>query len=80
MAKSGTRAAVGRSTTAGAQETREALVKGAIEALEKDHDFLLKGGVFTQDFLDTYIEMKKGEYDAVRIRPHPYEFFMYYDV
>ena len=33
-----------------------------------------------QDFLDTYIEMKKGEYDAVRIRPHPYEFYLYYDV
>jgi glutamine synthetase len=55
-------------------------LKGALEALEKDHAFLTKGGVFTQDFLETYIEMKKGEYDAVRIRPHPYEFFLYFDV
>jgi glutamine synthetase len=55
-------------------------LKGAIEALEKDHAFLLKGGVFTQDFLDTFIEMKKGEYDSVRIRPHPYEYYLYFDV
>jgi len=55
-------------------------LKGAIEALEKDHAFLLKGGVFTKDFLENYMDMKKGEYDAVRLRPHPYEFFLYYDV
>src|SRR5271166_4851965 len=55
-------------------------LKGALEALEKDHAFLLKGGVFSKDFLENYIEMKKGEYDAVRLRPHPYEFFLYYDV
>ncbi|HVW21292.1 MAG TPA: type I glutamate--ammonia ligase [Opitutaceae bacterium] len=55
-------------------------LKGAAEALERDHNFLLKGGVFTADFLDTYLEMKRAEYDAVRIRPHPYEFFLYFDV
>src|SRR5579884_1768986 len=55
-------------------------LRGAIEALQADHAFLLRGVVFTQDFIDTYLEMKKGEYDAVRLRPHPYEFFMYYDV
>ena len=55
-------------------------LKGAIEALEKDHAFLLKGGVFSKDFLENYLDMKKGEYDAVRLRPHPYEFFLYYDV
>ena len=55
-------------------------LKGAIECLEKDHAFLLKGGVFSKDFLENYIDMKKGEYDAVRLRPHPYEFFLYYDV
>jgi glutamine synthetase len=55
-------------------------LKGSLEALLKDHAFLLKGGVFTQDFLDNYVELKQGEYDAVRLRPHPYEFFLYYDV
>jgi glutamine synthetase len=55
-------------------------LKGALEALKRDHSFLLQGGVFTQDFLENYIEMKQGEYDAVRLRPHPYEFALYYDV
>ena len=53
---------------------------GAIEALEKDHEFLLKGDVFTKDFLDNWVELKKKEYDALRLRPHPYEFFMYFDL
>ena len=53
---------------------------GALNALERDHGFLLKGGVFTRDFLENYIEMKRGEYDAVRLRPHPYEFQLYFDV
>jgi glutamine synthetase len=52
----------------------------AIEALEKDHDFLLKGDVFTMDFLDMWIAAKRKEHDALRLRPHPYEFFLYYDV
>jgi glutamine synthetase len=55
-------------------------LKGAIEALEKDQAFLLKGGVFSKDFLENYIDMKRAEYDAVRLRPHPYEFHLYYDV
>jgi glutamine synthetase len=55
-------------------------LRGAIAALEGDHGFLLKGGVFTQDFLENYMEIKRGEYDAVRLRPHPYEFALYYDV
>ena len=53
---------------------------GALEALEKDHDFLLKGDVFGKDFIENFIEMKKKEYDAIRLRPHPYEFSMYFDV
>src|SRR6202012_3357770 len=53
---------------------------GAIQALEGDHEFLLKGDVFTKDFLDNWIELKKKEYDALRLRPHPYEFFMYFDL
>jgi glutamine synthetase len=51
----------------------------AIAALEEDHEFLLKGDVFTQDVIDTWIALKKKEIDAIRLRPHPYEFFLYYD-
>jgi glutamine synthetase len=52
----------------------------AIECLEKDYKFLLKGNVFTEDFLEMWISNKRKEHDAIRLRPHPYEFFMYYDV
>ena len=52
-----------------------------LNALEKDHAFLLKGEVFTQDLLDTWISYKrKNEYDAVALRPHPYEFHLYFDI
>jgi glutamine synthetase len=52
----------------------------ALDALERDHDFLLKGGVFTEDLIRTWIEYKRGEEaDAVRLRPHPWEFALYYD-
>jgi glutamine synthetase len=52
-----------------------------LNALEKDHEFLLKGGVFTQDLIDTWLEYKrKKELDAVRLRPHPYEFALYFDI
>jgi glutamine synthetase len=53
---------------------------GALEALEADHEFLLKGDVFNKDFIANWIEMKKKEYDALRLRTHPYEFFMYFDL
>jgi glutamine synthetase len=52
----------------------------ALECLEKDHKFLLQGDVFTEDFLDMWIATKRKEHDAIRLRPHPYEFFLYYDV
>ncbi len=53
----------------------------AIDALEKDHAFLLKGGVFTQDVIDVWIEYKRErEIDQLRLRPHPYEYYMYFDV
>jgi glutamine synthetase len=52
----------------------------ALECLEKDHAWLLKGDVFTEDFLDMWISTKRKEHDAIRLRPHPYEFFLYYDV
>src|SRR2546421_2795266 len=52
----------------------------ALDALEADHEFLLKGGVFTEDLIHTWIEYKrKEEADAVRLRPHPWEFALYYD-
>ncbi|MDO8687861.1 MAG: glutamine synthetase, partial [Dehalococcoidales bacterium] len=52
-----------------------------LDALESDHDFLLEGGVFTQDIIDTWISYKrKNELEAVALRPHPYEFHLYYDV
>ena len=52
-----------------------------LNALEKDHDFLLKGDVFTRDVVETWIEYKrKRELDAIRLRPHPWEFALYFDV
>ncbi len=52
----------------------------ALDHLEKDHAFLLKGDVFTKDFLEMWVSHKRKEHDALRLRPHPYEFFLYYDV
>lgn len=51
----------------------------ALDALEADHAFLLKGGVFTEDLLETYLEAKRKEAVAIALRPHPYEFALYYD-
>ena len=52
----------------------------ALAALADDHEFLLAGDVFTKDLIDTYIHYKSTtENDAIRLRPHPYEFFLYYD-
>lgn len=51
-----------------------------LDALETDREFLLKGDVFTEDLLDAYINWKQvNEVDALRLRPHPYEYQMYYD-
>jgi glutamine synthetase len=53
---------------------------GSLRALEEDHDFLLEGGVFTPDVLETWIRWKyENDVDAVRMRPHPYEFQLYFD-
>lgn len=53
----------------------------SLAALQADHQFLLDGGVFTQDLIDTWLAYKKAkEVDPVALRPHPYEFFLYYDV
>ena len=53
----------------------------ALDALENDHDFLLEGSVFTPDVIETWLEYKRTrELDAVRLRPHPWEFHLYYDI
>ncbi len=53
----------------------------ALQALKEDHEFLLKGDVFTQDVIDMWIEYKtENEVNEVKLRPHPYEFFLYYDI
>ena len=53
----------------------------ALDALEGDHDYLLEGGVFTQDVVDHWIDYKRvHEVDELRLRPHPHEFALYYDI
>jgi glutamine synthetase len=53
----------------------------ALAALDKDRAFLLEGGVFTPDVIDTWIEYKhECEIDPMRLRPHPHEFYLYYDI
>ena len=62
-------------------ESTPASLGDALDALEEDHEYLLKGDVFTQDVLDTWIDYKReNEVDAVNIRPHPYEFYLYHDI
>ena len=52
-----------------------------LDALEADHEYLLEGGVFTKDVIETWIEYKRtNEVDPIRLRPHPHEFEMYYDI
>ena len=51
----------------------------AVDALEADHAFLLEGGVFTPELIETWIAWKREEADLVRLRPHPAEFHLYYD-
>ena len=51
-----------------------------LDNLEADHEFLVEGGVFTQDLIETWIEFKREhEIDPIRLRPHPHEFELYYD-
>jgi glutamine synthetase len=58
-----------------------ASLDAALDALERDHQFLLKGDVFTPDVIETYLNYKRSrEVDEMRLRPHPYEFVLYYDV
>jgi glutamine synthetase len=60
-------------------------VPGSLEqvlaALEADHDYLLRGDVFTPDVIDTWVAYKRErEVDEMRLRPHPWEFYLYYDI
>ena len=56
-------------------------LEASLEALRADHEFLLRGDVFTPDVIDTWIWYKQThEVETTRIRPHPYEFALYYDV
>ncbi|MCP4370341.1 MAG: glutamine synthetase, partial [Deltaproteobacteria bacterium] len=53
----------------------------SLNALKEDHEFLLKGDVFTQDAIDMWIEYKtENEVNPVKLRPHPHEFFLYFDI
>ncbi len=56
-------------------------LEAALDALDRDHDYLLKGDVFTPDVIDVWLEYKRDrEIDALRMRPHPYEFYLYFDI
>ena len=56
-------------------------LEDALDNLEADHDFLMKGDVFTPDAIETWISYKRTkEVDALRLRPHPYEFLLYFDI
>jgi glutamine synthetase len=53
----------------------------ALTCLEEDHTFLTKGDVFSEELIETFVTYKrKSEAEAVRLRPHPYEFALYYDI
>jgi glutamine synthetase len=58
-----------------------ASLEESLSALEDDHDFLLEGGVFTEDLIETHLQFKMDEeISAIRLRPHPHEFHLYYDI
>ena len=55
-------------------------LEGTLAALRADHDYLLAGDVFTADVIDTWLELKEADIAALRQRPHPYEFDLYFDI
>lgn len=62
-------------------ESTPGSLREALDCLEKDHEFLLKGDVFTEDVIETWIDYKTTvEANGVDLRPHPYEFSLYYDI
>ena len=62
-------------------EVKEAIssLNKALDALSADNKYLTEGGVFTDDFINNWIDLKYEEVQQLRQRPHPHEFFMYYD-
>jgi len=62
-------------------ESAPGSLEEALDALEQDHEFLLKGDVFTKDVIEKWLEYKReNEVVPVKSRPHPHEFFLYYDI
>ncbi|MFO7750058.1 MAG: type I glutamate--ammonia ligase [Desulfobacteraceae bacterium] len=62
-------------------ESAPGSLEEALDALEQDHDFLLKGDVFTGDAIEQWIKYKRAkEVDEIKSRPHPHEFYLYYDI
>jgi glutamine synthetase len=65
----------------GSVPSMPASLEEALDCLEEDHEFMTKGDVFTEELIESYISYKRtAEADAVRLRPHPYEFSLYYDI
>ena len=60
-------------------DTVPSSLNDALEALKNDSQYLTEGGVFTEDFINNWIELKYEEVQQLRQRPHPHEFTMYYD-
>jgi glutamine synthetase len=70
-----------RNSDTGHIATTPSSLRESLNALEEDHAFLLRGDVFPEDVIQYWIAYKRNhEVDALRLRPHPYEFCMYYDV
>ena len=68
-------------TEAATIKTVPSSLEEALDALEKNHDYFLKGDVFTKDAIEVWLEYKRSkEVDAIRLRPHPYEFYLYFDI
>ena len=62
-------------------KTTPGSLRDALGSLRKDHDFLLKGDVFTKDVIENWIDYKlENEVKPLELRPHPWEFSMYYDI
>ncbi len=61
-------------------ETVPGSLSEALAALEADHDFLLAGDVFNTPLIESYLEVKQEEVDAINLRPHPLEYEMYYSI